>query len=157
MGFHRPLLGACRVLRTSAPSLPTGESQEQRSNNVLPDHAGYVAIVGKPNSGKSTLLNAILKQKLSIVTSKAQTTRHRIIAVHSEEGFQCIFLDTPGVLRPVNRPVCLKSVPADAPSQSARHVLPRRPPLCLLRPNEALGTSVWLLLFLCRGLVPMTL
>lgn len=68
-------------------------------------HAGYVAIVGKPNAGKSTLLNAIMRQKLSIVTSKAQTTRHRIIAAHSEDDFQCIFLDTPGVLRPVARPV----------------------------------------------------
>ena len=67
--------------------------------------AGYVAIIGKPNAGKSTLLNAILQQKLSIVTSKAQTTRHRIIAAHSEDDFQCIFLDTPGVLRPVLRPV----------------------------------------------------
>ncbi len=69
------------------------------------DCPGYVAIVGKPNAGKSTLLNAIMQQKLSIVTSKAQTTRHRIIAAHSEENFQCIFLDTPGVLRPVSRPV----------------------------------------------------
>lgn len=67
--------------------------------------AGYVAIIGKPNAGKSTLLNAVLQQKLSIVTSKAQTTRHRIIATHSEDNFQCIFLDTPGVLRPVSRPV----------------------------------------------------
>lgn len=65
-----------------------------------------MAIIGKPNAGKSTLLNAILQQKLSIVTNKAQTTRHRIIAFHSEEAFQCIFLDTPGVLRPVLRPVC---------------------------------------------------
>ncbi|CAK0742831.1 hypothetical protein CVIRNUC_001424 [Coccomyxa viridis] len=83
-----------------------GQSDEESSFlESSPNHrAGYVAIVGKPNSGKSTLLNAILKQKLSIVTSKAQTTRHRIIAVHSEEDFQCIFLDTPGVLRPVNRP-----------------------------------------------------
>ena len=61
--------------------------------------AGYVAIIGKPNAGKSTLLNGILGQKLSIVTSKAQTTRHRIIGLHSEEKFQIIFLDTPGVLR----------------------------------------------------------
>ena len=67
----------------------------------LTTYAGYVAIVGKPNAGKSTLLNAIMRQKLSIVTSKAQTTRHRIIAAHSEDDFQCIFLDTPGVLRPV--------------------------------------------------------
>ena len=72
---------------------------------MLETYAGYVAIVGKPNAGKSTLLNAIMQQKLSIVTSKAQTTRHRIIAAHSEDNFQCIFLDTPGVLRPVARPV----------------------------------------------------
>ena len=72
----------------------------------LTTYAVYVAIVGKPNAGKSTLLNAIMRQKLSIVTSKAQTTRHRIIAAHSEDDFQCIFLDTPGVLRPVLRPVC---------------------------------------------------
>ena len=88
-----------------------------------------MAIVGKPNSGKSTLLNAILKQKLSIVTSKAQTTRHRIIAVHSEEDFQCIFLDTPGVLRPVNRPVCLRPVPADA--QSPLSAIELCPPFCI--------------------------
>lgn len=62
-------------------------------------HAGFVAIIGKPNAGKSTLLNGILGQKLSIVTPKAQTTRHRIIGLHSEESFQIIFLDTPGVLR----------------------------------------------------------
>ena len=68
-------------------------------------HAGYVAIIGKPNAGKSTLLNAILGQKLSIVTPKAQTTRHRIIGVHSGPGFQCILLDTPGILRPVSQPV----------------------------------------------------
>ena len=77
--------------------------------------AGYVAIVGKPNAGKSTLLNAIMRQKLSIVTSKAQTTRHRIIAAHSEDDFQCIFLDTPGVLRPVARPV--------RPALSRAHIL----------------------------------
>lgn len=70
-------------------------------------HAGYVAIIGKPNAGKSTLLNAVLGQKLSIVTPKAQTTRHRIIGVHSGERFQCILLDTPGILRPVSQPVSL--------------------------------------------------
>ena len=67
--------------------------------------AGYVAIIGKPNAGKSTLLNAILGQKLSIVTPKAQTTRHRIIGVHSGPEFQCILLDTPGILRPVSQSV----------------------------------------------------
>ena len=69
--------------------------------------AGYVAIIGKPNAGKSTLLNAVLGQKLSIVTPKAQTTRHRIIGVHSGERYQCILLDTPGILRPVSSPVRL--------------------------------------------------
>jgi GTP-binding protein Era len=61
---------------------------------------GYVAIIGLPNSGKSTLLNAMLGQKLSIITSKPQTTRKRILGILSEENYQIIFLDTPGILSP---------------------------------------------------------
>jgi GTPase len=61
---------------------------------------GYVAILGLPNSGKSTLLNALLGQKLSIITSKPQTTRKRIPGILSEENYQIIFLDTPGILSP---------------------------------------------------------
>lgn len=61
---------------------------------------GYVAIVGLPNSGKSTLLNRFLGQKLSIVNSKPQTTRKNILGILSEENYQIIFLDTPGMLNP---------------------------------------------------------
>jgi GTP-binding protein Era len=61
---------------------------------------GYVAILGLPNTGKSTVLNALLGQKLSIITSKPQTTRKRILGILSEENYQIIFLDTPGILSP---------------------------------------------------------
>lgn len=61
---------------------------------------GYVAILGLPNSGKSTLLNALLGQKLSIINSKPQTTRKRILGILSEENYQIIFLDTPGIFSP---------------------------------------------------------
>ncbi len=69
--------------------------------DVPDDHkSGYVAIVGKPNVGKSTLMNAMLGEKLSIVTRKPQTTRHRVIGIHSAPEHQVIFLDTPGIIDP---------------------------------------------------------
>ena len=61
---------------------------------------GYVTILGLPNAGKSTLLNALLGQKLSITTSKPQTTRKRLIGILSDKNYQIIFLDTPGILKP---------------------------------------------------------
>jgi GTP-binding protein Era len=62
--------------------------------------AGFVAIVGKPNVGKSTLMNSLMGEKLSIVTPKAQTTRNKITGILTEENYQIIFLDTPGIFEP---------------------------------------------------------
>lgn len=61
---------------------------------------GYVTIIGLPNAGKSTLMNALLGQKLAITNQKPQTTRKRILGILSEEDYQVIFLDTPGILNP---------------------------------------------------------
>ena len=61
---------------------------------------GYVSILGLPNSGKSTLMNSLIGQKLSITTNKPQTTRKRILGILSEKDFQIIFLDNPGILKP---------------------------------------------------------
>ena len=62
--------------------------------------AGYAGIIGRPNAGKSTLFNQLLGQKLSIITPKAQTTRHRIQGFYSDDDCQIVFLDTPGIIQP---------------------------------------------------------
>jgi len=62
--------------------------------------AGFVNIIGNPNVGKSTLMNALVGERLSIITSKAQTTRHRILGIVNEENYQIIFSDTPGIIQP---------------------------------------------------------
>src|SRR4051812_38149450 len=65
-----------------------------------PHKAGFVSIVGKPNAGKSTLMNALVGEKLSIITSKAQTTRHRIMGILNGDDFQIVYSDTPGIIEP---------------------------------------------------------
>jgi len=65
----------------------------------MAQQAGFIAIVGRPNSGKSTLLNAVLRAQISIVTPKAQTTRDRILGILTEEKGQIVFIDTPGIHR----------------------------------------------------------
>ncbi len=62
--------------------------------------AGFVNIIGNPNVGKSTLMNALVGERLSIITKKAQTTRHRILGIVNTEAYQIVFSDTPGILKP---------------------------------------------------------
>jgi GTPase len=63
--------------------------------------AGFVNIIGCPNVGKSTLMNALVGERLSIITSKAQTTRHRIMGIVSGDNYQIVFSDTPGIIKPL--------------------------------------------------------
>ncbi|MEI8136149.1 MAG: GTPase Era [Bacteroidota bacterium] len=65
--------------------------------------AGFVNIIGCPNVGKSTLMNALVGERLSIITSKAQTTRHRIMGIVSGDDYQIVFSDTPGIIKPLYR------------------------------------------------------
>ena len=64
---------------------------------------GFIAIVGRPNVGKSTLMNGILGEKIAIVSSKPQTTRNKIIGIHTRDNQQFVFLDTPGIHKPQNK------------------------------------------------------
>ena len=62
--------------------------------------SGFVNIIGNPNVGKSTLMNALVGERMSIITNKAQTTRHRIVGIVNTDDYQIVFSDTPGILRP---------------------------------------------------------
>jgi len=75
--------------------------KEYLCNKILLMHkAGFVNIVGNPNVGKSTLINALVGERISIITSKAQTTRHRIMGIVNGDDYQIVYSDTPGVLKP---------------------------------------------------------
>lgn len=72
----------------------------QVQNTGIMHKSGFVNIIGNPNVGKSTLMNALLGEKLSIITAKAQTTRHRIFGIFNDEETQIVFSDTPGIIKP---------------------------------------------------------
>lgn len=75
-----------------------------KSNTTQAGHrSGFVNIIGCPNVGKSTLMNVLVGERLSIITSKAQTTRHRIMGIVSGENYQIVFSDTPGIIKPLYR------------------------------------------------------
>lgn len=69
-------------------------------NNLTEHKAGFVSIIGKPNAGKSTLMNQLVGERLSIITPKAQTTRHRVMGILSGDNYQIIYSDTPGIIEP---------------------------------------------------------
>lgn len=85
---------------TQSCNMATNQLQKTNDQSSRTHRSGFVNIVGNPNVGKSTLMNALVGERLSIITSKAQTTRHRILGIVNGEDFQMVYSDTPGVLAP---------------------------------------------------------
>jgi len=83
---------------------PVHDASGAAASEVGPGRrAGTVALVGRPNAGKSTLMNRLLAEKVAIVSDKPQTTRHRLVGILSDERGQMVFYDTPGIHRPLHR------------------------------------------------------
>lgn len=85
---------------TKSPKISSTFAQKTIVMTELTHRAGFVNIVGKPNVGKSTLMNVLVGERLSIISSKAQTTRHRIMGIMNDDNYQIVFSDTPGMLKP---------------------------------------------------------
>jgi GTP-binding protein Era len=114
--------------------------------------AGFVALVGRPNAGKSTLLNRLVGQKVAIVSDKPQTTRTRILGVRNDEGGQIVFIDTPGIHRPLHR-LNVRMVDVAVQSISQADVV-----CAVADATEAVGGGdQYLGTLLARGSVPMIL
>ena len=90
-----------REIAAEAPAVAAEEIVNEESQAVAEGHrSGFVNIVGNPNVGKSTLMNDLVGERISIITSKAQTTRHRIMGIVNTPQYQIVYSDTPGVLKP---------------------------------------------------------
>ena len=107
MGFFQVLKNSIILVedtafnRTFVPETSRNKGVDTSLNTHIMAHkAGFVNIIGNPNVGKSTLMNAFVGERLSIITSKAQTTRHRILGIVNGEDFQMVLSDTPGIIKP---------------------------------------------------------
>ena len=76
---------------------------EEPATEAAPTHSGFVALIGAPNAGKSTLVNQLVGAKVSIVTHKVQTTRAIVRGIATHENAQIVFVDTPGIFKPKRR------------------------------------------------------